>query len=186
MAKWPAWQKNKTAGISWDRVARLNQIWADDGGECYADASCKAAMPEGEAFKCGTVDVLYRHIKTPLFVLENQYDEEQIFGELGVPAPNGPQGVVLIAEYLKYFGRRMRKSLSQIAAPNGLWNPACLDHCDTFYPSIMTVNISGVDATEAVGSWYRQNGSGSKHIWQDTCGEGLVGMPCNKGCPLPV
>jgi hypothetical protein len=122
----------------------LNQIWADEGGECYADASCKDAMPTGATSKCGTVDVLYRHIKTLLFVLENQYDNEQIFAELGVPVPDTPKGVVLIAEYLKYYGERMRKSLSQIAAPNGLWNPACLDHCDTFYPSIMTVNISGV------------------------------------------
>ena len=58
-------------------------------------------MPTGATSKCGTVDVLYRHIKTLLFVLENQYDKEQIFAELGVPVSDTPKGVVLIAEYLK-------------------------------------------------------------------------------------
>ena len=58
------------------------------------------------------------------------------------------------------------------------------DCCSTFYEA--RVNITGVGAAEAVGSWYRKKGVGSKHMWQDTCGEGLAGIPCNKGCPLPV
>ncbi len=62
VAAYPAWEKNKSAGISWDYIRGLNEIWSD-AGECYADASCKRSMPEGEAYKCGTMDVLYQHIE---------------------------------------------------------------------------------------------------------------------------
>ena len=82
VASWPAWQKNRTAGTDWERASGLNKIWSDAGGECYADASCRDAMPAGEAFKCNTIDVLYGHIETPLFVSENQYDEEQTFARM--------------------------------------------------------------------------------------------------------
>jgi hypothetical protein len=46
--------------------------------------------------------------RTPLFVLENQYDEEQIFGELQVPFPNtkDPESIVKLIPYLKYYGER--------------------------------------------------------------------------------
>ena len=143
-------------------------------------------MPAGEAYKCGTMDVLYQHIETPLFVLENQYDEEQIFGELHVPFPNtkDPESIVKLIPYLKYYGERMRKTLTQVKPPNGLWSPACLDHCATF--SNPNVTIEGIDGTAALRSWYDEKGFGSRHLWSDTCGKGVVGIPCNKGCPLPI
>lgn len=77
----------------------------------------------------------------------------------------------------------MRKSLTQVKAPNGMWSPACLDHCDTFYNP--NVTITGVTNDQALRSWYDSKGVGSKHLWSDTCGEGIIGIPCNKGCPLP-
>ena len=40
--------------------------------------------------------------------------------------------------------------------------------------------------TAALRSWYDEKGVGSRHLWSDTCGEGVVGIPCNKGCPLPI
>ena len=50
--------------------------------------------------------------RTPLFVLENQYDEEQIFGELHVPFPNtkDPESIVKLIPYLKYYGERYDNS----------------------------------------------------------------------------
>jgi hypothetical protein len=37
----------------------------------------------------------------------------------------------------------MRKTLTQVKPPNGLWSPACLDHCATF--SNPNVAIEGID-----------------------------------------
>ena len=51
VASYPAWQKNHSAGISWDYIQRLNRIWSDDG-KCYADETCKQAMPPGEECEC--------------------------------------------------------------------------------------------------------------------------------------
>ena len=53
------------------------------------------------------MDVLYQYIETPLFVAENQYDEEQIFGELGVPLPNAkdPASIAALVPYFKYYVR---------------------------------------------------------------------------------
>ena len=31
VANWSVWQKNKSAGISWDYIRGLNEIWSDDG-----------------------------------------------------------------------------------------------------------------------------------------------------------
>ena len=77
----------------------------------------------------------YKHIKTPLFIAENQFDFEQIFGELKVPKPDNkttPAEVAKELRYLRYYGQRMRASLAQVGAAagdnNGLWAPACLDH----------------------------------------------------------
>ena len=58
----------------------------------------------------------------------------QIFGELGVkiPSAKNPASFLKLQPYLKYYGERMRKSVAQVKAPNGIWNPACLDHCAVF------------------------------------------------------
>ena len=61
---------------------------------------------------------------------------------------------------------------------------ACLDHCGTF--SNRNVTIMGTGSTAALRSWYDNNGTGGRHVWSDTCGEGILGIPCNKGCPLPL
>jgi len=74
------------------------------------------------------MDVLYNYLTTPVFVSENQFDEEQILGELGCPRDFKKQ-LPKMAEFFSYYGKRMRKSLRQISGKkgNGVWAPSCLD-----------------------------------------------------------
>ena len=68
MASYPAWQKNHSAGISWDYIQRLNRIWSDDG-KCYADETCKQAMPPGEECECRNLLTLLALLLGLLLVL---------------------------------------------------------------------------------------------------------------------
>ena len=67
----------------------------------------------------------YRFIETPLFIAENQFDYEQLFGELKLPIPSNKTSASDVAKtlrYLRYYGERMRESLAQVGThdDNGL------------------------------------------------------------------
>ena len=57
----------------------------------YVNPACLAAYPKAEQQFCGSVHNLYRYIATPLLVIENQYDTNQIYSSAG-GAPKHPEG----------------------------------------------------------------------------------------------
>jgi hypothetical protein len=58
----------------------VSDLWSS-----YINPACAAAQKPGEEFHCGTVHVLYPHIKTPMYIMENMYDTNQINTQLQCP-----------------------------------------------------------------------------------------------------
>ena len=53
-------------------------VWPQGKPEsAWADQSCKSALKD-DYYRCGSIDVAYKHIKTPLFIAENQFDFEPL------------------------------------------------------------------------------------------------------------
>jgi hypothetical protein len=103
-------------------------LWdAFDPPEC-AVPTVASGLP---AWFCGSVHNLYPHIKAPLLVVENQYDTNQIFTQLGAPKnPATPKDKANLDGYITYFGERMRNSTERVgkSGKDGLFLPSCLEH----------------------------------------------------------
>ena len=121
----------------------------------YVNPACLAAQPN--ASYCVSVHNQYPHIKTPLFVVENQYDTAQIYANYG-GAPKHPVGkeVAEKADYVsyvhahtrmhtrtnvhtlcRYYGATMRSSIepqirshgqTKAKGNDGMFLPSCLSH----------------------------------------------------------
>ena len=65
---WPLIDPNLLVIIG-DYITGLNKIWSDeDVGVCYADESCKKAMPEGESYRLRAMYLPSKSFELPLFL----------------------------------------------------------------------------------------------------------------------
>ena len=74
----------------------------------YAHPSC--AKDIGAQY-CGTVHNLYKYIETPLLVVENQYDTNQIFDTIGFCPRRSSSNSKKVDDYIAYYGSMMRNSI---------------------------------------------------------------------------
>eukprot|EP01083_Nonionella_stella_P001229 3594_1 len=74
---YPHWSTNRTGGIGHDNSSQL--LW-----ESYLDTECTSKVTP--SWHCGTVHVGYKYMQTPIMVLENMYDSEQITEQMYFPS----------------------------------------------------------------------------------------------------
>lgn len=127
---YPEWTTNKT-GATRAVVGYLVALY-----HVYIHPNC--ADKEAVRFHCGSVNVMYKHIKSPLFVLQNmyarsvhvvgteygsqsqqgvrfaRYDSNQIISELFMPGCSGDACSQEQLGFVRYFGRAVRKSTHQV------------------------------------------------------------------------
>ena len=78
------------------------ELWKNRG---VFPAACVADQKPGEWWACNTVHKLYKYIKTPLFVLESQYDTNQIFAQEQAPHnPSDAQEYATLERYVIMYG----------------------------------------------------------------------------------
>ena len=157
----------------------------------YVNPACAAAQKPGEEFHCGTVHVLYPHIKTPMYIMENMYDTNQIGAQLKCPKSScGRPGTEEGRKFIAYFGNAMRKSiLTQLQPKDGVFLPSCLDH--THNLGVHDANnrqgvsaINGTNSGTVLGDWFYGRASKNKtFVLADTCDAANNGLPCNPTCP---
>ena len=140
---------------------------------------------------CFSVDALYRYIAAPLYVIENQYDSNQIYSQEGVPKPAASASEQkLVESYVRLYGEAMRNSTQQVlqpkqkkARPDGLFHPSCLQHG----VSQENAPISGQHWLPLLGDWYFERDQLKQyHQLVETCPASAAGLPCNawKACKL--
>ena len=141
-------------------------------------------MPQQEPVKarCWDVNVLAKYITTPLLVLENQFDQQQITGELlCLDCKKGIKKQSTEARFLSYYGMQMRDSLLAFSkthpSRNSVWMPSCFSHTDDLRvpggPS-----VAGHSIANAVSLWL----DGQNFVILDS--QNADGLPHNPACPM--
>ena len=172
---WPHWSKNESAGPG--RTAELSQLW-----QGLLHKECAAAQPAGAEFRCGSAGVLYPYLRSPMFILENQFDSYQLFTSMQLPQKKS----ALEGEYVDYFGKAMRSTLGQVALKpsDGVFGASCLDHCSgLFYvgtPSTTIADASGrkLNSAQALAEWW----DGERRFLLEP--RSARGLPSNPSCDV--
>lgn len=136
-------------------------MYASQGSEVIDFCDGQAIGP---ATCCGLVPVLYKYIKTPMFVTENTADSYQVFTQGGCPRTASPQ----TEAFVDYVHDTIASSLvSEVvngtkASQDGLFAPAYLRHC--FLWTEETADINNVSLATAFGDWYFGRNKNYMHI----------------------
>eukprot|EP01084_Bolivina_argentea_P105201 188325_1 len=167
---YPHWIKNETGGDGHDNSSSV--LW-----DSYLLPTCTSK--ESIPWHCETVHVAYKYMTTPVMVLENIFDSQQLNGELGLPSKVTTE----TKEYVAYFGYDMLLSMAnQVESPNGLFLPSCYDHCSGIgygdYGGGSKTKIKGYNVTQVLGDWFWERNK-VPHILVDDCKSNL---PCNPTC----
>jgi len=146
----------------------IGELW-----NSYLDPACVKDHPK-DSYLCGTIDVAYNYVRTPLFVSENKFDTNQIYTQLGCPQ-NGAD----TNNYIAYFGKGMRASIQKLldsSKKDGIFLMSCAEHTsDTGLNSPTT--IQGKTQKNLIIDWFF-NGT-AVHQYVDNCAGDL---PCNPTC----
>ena len=156
-------------------------LWQSYAHKSCVDSYSRKLGPNYTWF-CESVSNLYPFIETPLLVIENMYDTNQIFAQMAAPKnPVGPAATKKQHEYIARYGMLMRNSTRQIvdntAKPDdGIFLASCLAHGMS-----AAVQINGVSFLELLGDWFFGYGRLPTHRLVDSCSS-ADGMPCNPKC----
>lgn len=158
--------------------------------------ACMQAQAPGMWVACQSVHKLYKYIKTPLFVLENQYDTNQIQAQEHAPAKaDNASEYALLAKYVSRYGEAMRNSTMQVLrdAPlakktqkDGLFHTSCFSH------SVSDSElINGSSYLPILTDWFFEQGAlAGKYRMVEHCGNNSVygELPCNPNgkCAFPA
>jgi hypothetical protein len=133
------------------------------------------------------VHKLYPYLKTPLFVVENQFDTNQIQSSDGkVPKHPSSAEVATVERYVGMYGEAMRNSTAQVLAdasvvkkrvPDGLFHPAGFCHPTDFEETITPAGGEPQSWQLLLGDWFfEQNQHQKYHRLVETC---PTDAPCN-------
>lgn len=150
VAKWPYATPEYAACVA-DRAHRLTP-----SDNCTDHEEC-----------CTLPPYLYPYIQTRTFVSQNTADAYQVFKQGGSPEAPGAT-VDAYVEYLRgVLAGSLRDTVARGAAnaTNGLYAPACLQHCTPWHSANGTVR--GTDAARAFGDWYFNRGPPGTHMLLD-------------------
>ena len=166
---------------------KVNGGWGHDGSvpalwnsyihpDCIEDLSNK----NEETWHCFNLHTLYKYIQTPVFILNNQFDSDEITSEMAMPNTVNSN----TTRYVEYFGSQMSNSilnylLHENKNGNGVFLAGCYNHVTGLNVgnSGATTVIDGYNSSELVGDWYWEQNK-LPHIVYDKCDE----LPCNPTC----
>jgi len=180
---YPHWLANEQGGEGHNNS--LNILY--DG---YVDPTCVSALGPNASWHCGSVHNAFQFIKAPVFVMQNKYDTNQLYAQLGLPKQNELVNNET-TEFVEYFGTDMDRSiLPQLvmngeSVQNGLFYASCFDHTNGLgiggKPSTMT-SVNGYNSSELVGDWFWERNALPHYVY-DTCNEDADNeLPCNPTC----
>ena len=100
------------------------------------DETCAAQTDKSSAHRCWDASFLYEHISTPMFVVENRFDQNQINDILLCPTGLNTTGSGGTRAFVADYGHRMDAALASTVRSSpkgdGLFNPSCFKHTGNF------------------------------------------------------
>lgn len=167
-------------------VAHSDQL-ATPGYAVWQPYALPACAKDIGAANCASVHNMYKYIETPLLVVENQYDSNQIFDTVGFCPPRGdPKTKAEVNDYIAYYGNLMRNSIgpqikghgqTKAKGKDGVFLPSCLAHGGFANTTLQDVS----DYVDLIGDWFFQRGKYPSYIHIDDC-KMTDGLPCNPTC----
>jgi len=162
----------------------LSNLGFVDAWQPYLPAGCAAATG-GNMSACTDAHTLYPHLRSPLFIMENQYDTAKL-ANCGLDSRDISTAAQLA--YVKAWGGWMRAQLAAIAAgakngSDGFFSASCLQHGGNFgFASSPVVN--GRHMRDAISNWFFERGDDALRFTADHCGD----LPCTpatgrESCP---
>jgi len=145
------------------------QLW-----DSYLDPTCVKDHASNPIL-CGSFDVAYSYIRTPLYISENKFDTNQIFDQLGCP-----QNASDTNAYIAYFGKGMRATVQKLLdspKKDGIFLMSCLEHCSNT-PLSSPTTIQGVRQRDSLVDWYYGTGKVAHQLVDNCAGD----LPCNPTC----
>jgi len=144
----------------------------------FLDKSCMDDHKE-DPHQCWNAVVHYKYITTPLFIVQNIFDSNQIGTILGLdwwPVKNATDAT----RFKQYFGSNMREGTKQVLSSpkkDGLFLVACYQHTDNLCTAGGSL-IQNVSYAQALFDWV-QNSSRFPHQLVEQC---PGPDPCNPLC----
>lgn len=155
--------------------------------QAQLDPTCvqhyNATLGPAFTYFCGSVSNLYPFIVSPVFTIENMYDSNQIFKQMGTP---NPAVLPRSKEYIARYGALMRNSTMQIshntAKPgDGIFLASCLAHGMGRTTTLKASDRRLVGFREVLADWFFGQGKFASHRLVDGCSS-ADGLPCNPTC----
>jgi hypothetical protein len=133
----------------------------------HLPTACAAATGNNMS-ACTDAHFLYPHIKSPVFIRENQYDASKLMNCGFMP---GSKDIA----YLKAWGNWMRAQLDVISKnhKDGFFSASCYQHGGNFGFDTSPV-VNGVHMRDALSNWYFEKGNHKLQYTFDDCGD----VPC--------
>lgn len=139
------------------------------------NAECVEVYSGQDQWKCLFAPYTIQYIKTPVFILNSDYDTAQLAGIVDLPClpPN------CTAQQMKYFYEFRTQFLSALepaiqSDSIGIFIDSCLQHCQTLTDNTWNdIRVNGSSMREAFEAWYK-----GKPLQYIDCA-----YPCNPTCP---
>ncbi len=124
---------------------------------------------------------IYNYIKTPIYVVNSQYDSiilETVYLLPCTPPDCSAEGTAFLKQYKAEFDRQVGPVLSS-PPQNGYFFDSCYIHCQTIENDLAWtgVAINGVTMAQSFGDWYFERSANTRLKGCDT------DFPCNPTCP---
>ena len=161
-----------SAGRATDRsnsTVQTQDLWLP-----LVPTKCAAAQRPGEESHCSTVHVAYPYIATPLYVMENMYDKDQI--EQQGQMPNSATTTESGKAYLRYMGLGMRNSTHVLKKGDGIFLPSCFLHGGGLGVGGSTT-IGGHQSGKVLGDWFHDRDVQDVLVLRDSCDAANDGLP---------
>lgn len=142
----------------------------------FVTTNCEKAL--GDRTRCWDAGITARYVKTPLFIAQNRYDQNQMGGEfLCGSCTDDPNNITKEARaYMAYFGKRTEDTLIDLATNFGhsVFMPNCWRHTRNLC-MLGGLNIQGDTYSSSLAAWFFH---GKHFALYDDCGE----FPCSQTC----
>jgi len=174
-SSWPNWNQGKV-GSDFD-TDQLVVLW-----DIFLNKDCVHNFTSDINYMCYSVHNFYSFIKSSLFIMQNQFDTNQIHEELLLPWDQ--DFLPKHREYIAYFGRSLRNSTERklsLKPEDGLFLASCYDHGEGLGVGGTTI-VRGYNQTALLGDWFFQHRKFGSHQIIDNCVMKKPGLPCNPTC----
>lgn len=150
------------------------------------DESCVVSTPTSNQHRCWDASFLYKHVETPLFVIENLFDQNQINDILLCPTEKNSTAT---RAFVKKFGETMTFGLrSNVQSKvgyekgDGLFAPSCFSHTSNICVQRGPI-VKSKSLREVLPAWFETVDTRNSTTFQlrDDCVDS-DGSPCNRHC----